>query len=350
MSYTKGKNMIIDGNIFFGGFQKEEFIKETNEIITQYAKYENMKIIFLRGVVDAVAETIEESGIVQKFHMDEMFQAMLPVIIFHDFNGVVFVSEDGGYKVVIETLRSEREINYSVTICGEHNGKPGCFSIGKGWEEVEDVPVEDNESYTSSMKAAVMLEYYGIYDKNDEKEWEKFYSENKETIGFIEGMKSVLDFTIRGENVYAVPVDAGCFGTAIRLKNGKYEIFQFLPEYEILMRTMPILMIKDIPVIITDRGEDCFIVKIGETENSRDVRRFVEYHMDRSSERCVVFSIPVSMDVVMHLDDAFLFDTENAVRNWVLDNCPDDMDYLMKKTNKAMEYIKGIAEKIPKEK
>lgn len=342
--------MIIDGNIFFGGFQKEEFIKEANEIITQYAKYENMKIIFLRSAVNAVAETIEESGIVQKFHMDEIFEAMLPVVLFHDFNGVMFESEDGGYKVVIESSRSGREVNYSVTICGEHNGKPGCFSIGKGWEEIEDAPAEEETGHDLSMKTAVMLEYYGMHNKDDEKDWDKFYAKNKKTISFIEEMNGILDFIILGDSVYAIPMDSGCFGTALRFKDGKYEIFQFLPEHEIIMKTAPVSMLKGIPVITAGRKEeDCFIVKIGETEKSIDARRFVEYHMDRSSEICVVFSIPVSMDVVMHLDIDFLFNTEDAVRDWVTDNCFEDMEYLSEKTNGAVEYIKEIANRIPKE-
>lgn len=342
--------MIIDGNIFFGGFQKEEFIKETNEIITQYAKYENMKIIFLRSVVDAVAETIEESGIVQKFHMDKIFETMLPIVLFHDFNWVMFESEDGGYKVVIESSRSGREINYSVTICGEHNGKPSCFSIGKGWEEIENTPTGEETGHDFSMKTTVMLEYYGMHDKDDEKDWDKFYAKNKKTISFIEEMNGILDFVILGDSVYAIPMDSGCFGTALRFKDGKYEIFQFLPEYEIIMKTAPVPMLKGIPVITAGRKEeDCFIVKIGETEKNRDARRFVEYHMDRSSERCVVFSIPVSMDVVMHLDIDFLFNTEDAVRDWATDNCFEDMEYLSEKTNGAVEYIKEIANRIPKE-
>ena len=71
--------------------------------------------------------------------------------------------------------------------------------------------------------------------------------------------------------------------------------------------------------------------------------------MDRSSEICVVCSIPVSMDVVMHLDIDFLFNTEDAVRDWVTDNCFEDMEYLSEKTNGAVEYIKEIANRIPKE-
>lgn len=317
-------------------YEQSDFLKEASEIINNTIENEQAKENIIHQVAEQIAKTANRAGISASFDITEEFMQR---IFDETAIGLVrggfcaFESDDGVYRVhIIPAARPGDPEDPSpyvleVAISRNVNGNIQIFDESSGWLDIEkaekimfEKKAETAEDTLQIPKETVLalgdedqIEFYIGIDYFQEnpgrtiEDWNLFKTENEKLITLIKKKEDILDFRILDGRLYAIPADNAHFGIMLGYAGGKYEIFQTFSIEEIIGYYGDNGLVDYVMAeAASASNRESFIWKVGEMKSLYEAMQFSEAHIDRNTTFAAAVTIPLSKNLVLHLNDEVL--------------------------------------------
>ena len=302
-----------DGNGTDGRYDGKEFEDQVMEYTQPAIMNLVIKEIALSYICGNTAELLNRAGVDEEFVINEDYIHRMLRGNMSDAEGTVFVSVDGAYSVFI-SMWSADESNIGCGIMILHETEKGVETFnGKEWV------TEYDESLTG-ISRDIAMNVFGKKDGNQIeknllavfpaitepgsvvgiKEWKGFLRKQSRLIRLARKTWPAVSFISFNGNVYLVPKNKDNAGVLISDKDGEYTVWRFMSENDFLTQKED-----------DSRGDGTRVVYMEEAFSIKDIQdaeRFVEAHMDRDCSRGKTLTIPVSEEIILHLDESALED------------------------------------------
>lgn len=312
-------------------YTPEEFKKEALSIINIHIEDEHQKAAFVEMIAARASDFMNEAGVDADFHISDMFSRSVmedTSIEIHRNHSDVFISSDGKYTISFRCMyihgKSADFIMELILTRTAENGKEFFDMEKKTWisekeyeesslkefsvfvEKETDIPRQIIEEIRKKgdHAFAIGMHYFRAGNRTPE-EWEAFKTENENIISIMRDSGTVLGFEIIDDKLYAIPSDMGHFGVAMRYEDGVYKVYQYFDRDQAVEYysdgEFPAAIFNEI-VESTDRDERLFLKQAFELKTSYEAMRFVEAHMDRNTTFDAALTVPLSKNIILHLD------------------------------------------------
>ncbi len=325
-------------------YEYADFYGEAAEIIDNIIENEQAKENIIHQLADQIAETANKAGINASFDITEdfmqrIFDKTAAGLVSDGF--CAFVSDDGVYGIhIIPAARPKNPEDHSpyvlnVAISRMVEGKMQFFDGHSDWINGEEFEKTLFEKIARNAEAELQISKEALVQLGDEdqiefaigldylrevpgrtiEDWKLFNKENEKLITLIKKKEGILNFRIMNGRLYVIPADHAHFGIMLGYESGKYEIFQSFSIQQIIGYYGDDSLVDYVmAAAVSTSCKESFLQKVGEIDSLYKALQFTEAHMDRNTAFAAAVTIPLSKDLVLHLNDE-VFDRPEIIWN-----------------------------------